>query len=167
MVSSSMLPYSSYWMCPTQHCALREGLSSAAALTFACFGSYVAKSLDLTKGYRFSSLAQSLLEIINADEEAAEALQTITEAKMFTEPAQAANEFRLQVFRAAMKAGNTNYAGYSKLLYCSGSLWAGTHLALVNEVSNSFEALFLLYITIVPTIVFSVDLKSWHLFHAK
>jgi hypothetical protein len=107
------------------------GLSPVAPLTFACFGTYLAKIGNVPVGHRFTALAQSLLDKLNAKEVAGEVFLYAAEVRCFTEPMQALHELRTVGEAAALSVGDSLWACLNRLQYCSSMFYAGANLLIV------------------------------------
>jgi predicted ATPase len=107
------------------------GLSPVAPLTFACFGSYLAKIGNVPVGYRFTSLARSLLDKLDAKEVAGEVILLSVEVRCFTEPMQALDDLKSEGEAAALSVGDSLWACLNRLQYCSSMFYAGTNLLIV------------------------------------
>jgi hypothetical protein len=109
------------------------GLSPVAPLTFACFGSYLAKIGNVPVGHRFTTLARSLLDKLDAKEVAGEVMLVAAEVQCFTEPMQALHELRTVGEAAALSVGDSLWASLNRLQYCSSMFYAGAHLLTVYD----------------------------------
>ena len=59
------------------------GLSPSAPLTFACFGSYLAKLGNLLVGYRFALLGKTLLNKLGAHESTGELIGVVSPCSLY------------------------------------------------------------------------------------
>ena len=59
-----------------------------------------------------------------------------SELQLFCEPAQAANEVRIQGEHAAIQVGSINWACINRSSYCVEAFWMGSDLSSINKVSS-------------------------------
>jgi hypothetical protein len=107
------------------------GLSPVAPLTFAIFGSYLAKIGNVPVGHRFTTLARSLLDKLDAKEVAGSVMLMAAEVQSYTEPMQALHELRTVGEAAALSVGDALWACLNRMQYCSSMFFAGTNLLIV------------------------------------
>jgi hypothetical protein len=108
-----------------------------AQLEFVCFGSYLAKNGDILLGQRFTSLARSLLDKLDAKEVAGQVMFLAKQVQCYTEPMQALLGFRTDAEAASLLVGDTHWACSIRHICCSDLLWAGTHLSIVNDKATA------------------------------
>jgi hypothetical protein len=104
-----------------------------APLTFVLFGSYLAKIGKVPVGQRFTTLARSLLDKLDAKEVAGQVMFLAEQIQCYTEPMQALHELKSEGEAAALSVGDTHWACSIRYIYCSDLLLAGTHLSIVND----------------------------------
>lgn len=97
------------------------GLGHASPITFACYGSYLAKlGMINGAGRRFIFLSESLLDKLFDVESAGQVIGITSEVRCFIEPAQAANELRIQGESRAVSVGDIQWACLNRMRYCAG-----------------------------------------------
>lgn len=105
----------------------------------------LAKLDDLTTGCRFASLAKSLLKKreesatvsgMRAEESVGDVFAITTEVLLYCEPAKAANEMRVTGEASSFKAGDVNWICLNRQRYYADSLWVGTSISTMDEVSE-------------------------------
>jgi hypothetical protein len=117
----------------TCKCLTFTGLSPVAPLTFACFGSYIAKNGNIPLGHRFTTLARSLLDKLDANEVAGQVMLMAAEVQCFTEPMQALHELKAEGESVAISVGDTHWACLNRIQYCAGMYYAGANLLMVHD----------------------------------
>ena len=85
---------------------IEYGMSPMSPIGFVYFGSLVAKLGDIKGGYKFASLANSLINNMKLREIAAHVFYVSTDILFFIEPVCIANENRKQIEAIALAAGD-------------------------------------------------------------
>ena len=90
-------------------------------------------------------MGKCLLDSLDAADSAGEVIAVVTALRCYVEPVQAAKEMYVEGEAAAISSGDTNWAIINRALFCSTSLWSGTSLTTVNEVSVTTTSFCKLY----------------------
>ena len=122
-------------------------------------GCNLARQGNLSSGYRFALLGKALVDKLGVHEMKAEVFVMVSslsfdshiptaqcyiahmtlplqasELQLFCEPAQAANEVRIQGEHAAIQVGSINWACINLSSYCVEAFWMGSDLSSINKV---------------------------------
>eukprot|EP00573_Skeletonema_grethae_P008996 CAMPEP_0201694624 /NCGR_PEP_ID=MMETSP0578-20130828/6819_1 /ASSEMBLY_ACC=CAM_ASM_000663 /TAXON_ID=267565 /ORGANISM="Skeletonema grethea, Strain CCMP 1804" /LENGTH=110 /DNA_ID=CAMNT_0048180323 /DNA_START=1 /DNA_END=333 /DNA_ORIENTATION=+ len=110
-------------------------MSPVSPVGFVHLGSYVAKLGDITEGYRYVTLARSLMDRVGSRESAGEVISIGTQVRAYIEPLQATLEYHNEGYAASMASGDIVQAAFNTVLICSSSLSAGVNLQIMREKS--------------------------------
>ncbi len=115
--------------------SLMHGMSPVSPVGFVHLGSYVAKLGDISEGYRYVTLARSLLDRVGSRESAGEVISIGAQVRAYIEPLQATLEYHNEGYTASMASGDIGQAALNTVLICSSSLSAGVNLQTMREKS--------------------------------
>lgn len=146
-VNPSLLPYVTIKMVEL---TIDHGLSPMSAIGFAYFGGVIAELGDVRGGYRYTRLAEALLDKHPSNEIAGEVILQSAEIHAFIEPLLAVNEYRIQGQATAMAAGDVHSACLNKLMFTAPLLWSGVNLSGVKDALIKA-----LHVSNLKTMVFS------------
>ncbi|KAL3782019.1 hypothetical protein HJC23_003682 [Cyclotella cryptica] len=113
---------------------LNYGMSPMSPVGFVYFGSLDANLGDIKGGYKFASLAKSIVDRMKLREIAGQVFYVSADLVCFTEPLHIANENRLENEALALAAGDVTCACYSRVMYASGAFWSGSKLSVSLEL---------------------------------
>ena len=86
-------------------------------------------------------IGKSLLRSVDVADSVGEVIAVATALRCYVEPVHAAKEMHIEGEATAISVGDTNWAIINRALFCSCSLWSGTNLCIVNEVSVTMTSM--------------------------
>eukprot|EP00804_Cyclotella_cryptica_P002686 CCRYP_009601-RA/>CCRYP_009601-RA protein AED:0.04 eAED:0.04 QI:400/1/1/1/0.8/0.66/6/302/1357 len=112
---------------------IEHGMSPMSAIGFAYFGGMIAELCDIRIGYRYTRLANALLDNHKCNEIAGEVMFVSSGILSYIEPLPVAKEYRIQGQEIAMAAGDIHWACMNRLGFTVALLWSGANLFGVKE----------------------------------
>jgi PAS domain S-box-containing protein len=117
--------------------SLEYGNDEASPFAYALLGMVLGPHFEKYRSTsRFGSLALALLETRDSITFRAEVYQILSQTVPWSRPIREAMELVRRAFAASQEAGNLNFAAYARTCRISDEIFAGDHLAEVQEASE-------------------------------